>query len=91
MITAEGEEIARAFAAAMLGEAAAESSEATAVAERHRLHIDRWFYPCSYEVHRDLGELYVTDERFSAYWDGFAHGLAPYVQAAIDAKATEAG
>ena len=29
---------------------------AMAVAERHRLLIDRWFYPCSLDTHRGLGE-----------------------------------
>ncbi len=36
-------------------------ARATALAERHRQHIDRWFYPCSHEIHLGLGEMYVND------------------------------
>ena len=29
--------------------------------EQHRAHIDRWFYPCSHEIHVGLGEMYVAE------------------------------
>jgi DNA-binding transcriptional MerR regulator len=59
---------------------------ATALAERHRLHIDRWFYPCSKEMHARLGDLYVSDERFAASYDRLRPGLAAYVRDAIGAN-----
>ena len=40
------------------------SPEAMALAERARLHIDRWFYPCSHAMHEGLGRMYVQDPRF---------------------------
>jgi DNA-binding transcriptional MerR regulator len=40
-----------------------------AAVEDHRKHIDRWFYPCSVEMHKGLGEMYVADPRFTATLD----------------------
>jgi MerR family transcriptional regulator, thiopeptide resistance regulator len=42
---------------------------AMGLAERHRLLIDRWFYPCSVEAHRGLADLYEADDRFAAEID----------------------
>ena len=64
----------------------ATSSEVVALAEQHRLHIDRWYYPCSRQMHQQLGEMYVEDSRFQAYWDGFEPGLAVFVRDAIAAN-----
>lgn len=86
-IGAESDQIARRFAALAGAGADAEGEEAMAAAESHRLHIDRWFYPCSYEIHAGLGEMYVQDPRFTAYWDNYMTGLAPFVSAAIAANA----
>jgi MerR family transcriptional regulator, thiopeptide resistance regulator len=35
----------------------ATGERARALAERHRQHISRWFYPCSAAMHRGLAEL----------------------------------
>lgn len=56
-----------------------------AVLERHRQHINRWFYPCSLEMQRRLGELYVGDPRFQANIDQVEPGLAAYWHAALNA------
>ncbi len=58
---------------------------ATAIdlAEAHRLHIDRWFYPCSPQMHLALGESYVADPRFTAFYDKIEPGLASYLRDAI--------
>ena len=63
--------------------------EAMAAAEEHRLHIDRYYYPCSYEAHAGLGEMYVADPRFTAYWDAYRSGLAPFVRDAFRANADQ--
>ncbi len=57
-----------------------------ALVEQHRAHIDHWFYPCSPEMHRGLGEMYVADPRFTANLDK-AHGtgFARYLRDAIHA------
>jgi DNA-binding transcriptional MerR regulator len=43
-----------------------ESARAMALAEEHRLYLERWFFPCSHLMHRGLGDLYVNDPRFAA-------------------------
>jgi DNA-binding transcriptional MerR regulator len=82
----ESEAIARRFAELKESGTDPESEEAVAVAESHRRHIER-FYPCSHEMHVGLGEMYVQDPRFTAYWDRYAKGLASFVSAAIVANA----
>jgi len=54
---------------------------------QHRQHIDRWFYPCSREMHRGLGEMYVADPRFSEVYERVGPGLARYLRDAIVANA----
>ncbi len=58
-----------------------------ALAEQARLHIDRWFYPCSASAHAALAEMYTGDPRFRAHYDNRVAGLAGYVAAAIHANA----
>jgi hypothetical protein len=77
---------ADAFAALAAG-AAPSDERAMDVAERHRLSIDRWFYPCSAAVHCGLATLYEADERFAANIDKHGPGLTKYLVAAIRANA----
>ncbi|MFF3326598.1 MerR family transcriptional regulator [Streptomyces sp. NPDC002889] len=60
---------------------------AMALAEEHRRHISRWFYECTYEIHTCLGEMYVADERFRAFYDRTRPGLAEHLRDAIIANA----
>lgn len=55
--------------------------------EKHRLQIDRWFYPCSHEMHRNLGEMYVANPRFTSTYETIHPGMAEYVRDAIRANA----
>jgi DNA-binding transcriptional MerR regulator len=86
-VAAVEEELAACLAAGL----PASSDRAMDAAERHRLHIDRWFYPCSPAFHVNLGEMYVADPRFTAHYDQRAPGLAAYVRDAIVANAARAG
>ncbi|MER6435503.1 MULTISPECIES: MerR family transcriptional regulator [unclassified Streptomyces] len=61
------------------------------MAEEHRLHITRWFYACSYEMHRGLGEMYVADERFKEFYESMRPGLAGHLKEAIAANAARHG
>ena len=54
--------------------------------EKHRAHIDRWFYPCSKDMHKGLGAMYVQDARFAANLDKVAPGFAQYLADAIAAS-----
>lgn len=60
---------------------------ATDVAERHRLMIDRWFYPCSHAMHVGLGRMYVSDPRFAETYEKVRIGLARFLCEAIQANA----
>ena len=62
--------------------------EAAAVAEEHRRHIDRWFYPCSHQMHMALGDMYIADPRFTESYEKQAPGLAQYMRDAIHANAS---
>ena len=64
-----------------------ESPEAMDIAERARLNIDRWFYPCSPEMHSRLADLYEADERFAANYERQEKGLTAYFATAIRANA----
>ena len=53
------------------------------VRKMHRF-INDTFYPCSPEFFGNLGEMYIADERFTAYYDNHAKGLAKYYNKAIE-------
>jgi len=57
------------------------------VAEDARLLIDRWFYPCSKEMHLALGRNYLVDPRFKAHYEKMREGLTEWLVAAITANA----
>ena len=84
----EGESISRAFTEGLEAGTTPDSIESMDLAEKHRLHINRWFYECSHAMHARLGTLYVTDPRFMEYYDKYATGLADFVKTAIDANRT---
>ncbi|MET9958886.1 MerR family transcriptional regulator [Streptomyces sp. NPDC006326] len=86
----EADGINRRFVALMEAGVAAESGEAMDLAEEHRGWIDRTCYSCSHEMHTCLGEMYVADERFTAYYDALRPGLAVFVRDAILANAVRA-
>ncbi|MFD4633254.1 MerR family transcriptional regulator [Streptomyces sp. NPDC058284] len=65
----------------------ADSTEAMDVAEEHRLFISANHYTCSREMHTCLGEMYVSDERFTAFYEAIRPGLAVYLRDAILANA----
>jgi len=69
---------------------APDDPQAMDVAERHRLLIDAWFYPCSHETHEQLGQMYVEDARFSATYEKIRTGMAAYMRDAIAANAARA-
>ncbi len=75
------------FASLMSAGEPADGERARAVAERHRQHITQWFYPVSMQMHRDLAEMYVADQRFAAGYESVAEGLSRYVRDAVLANA----
>jgi DNA-binding transcriptional MerR regulator len=80
-----------AFIAALMNEGIAPGdARAMDAAERHRLLIDGWFYPCPHEMHAQLGQMYVADPRFAATYEKIHPGMAQYVCDAIIANAARA-
>jgi MerR family transcriptional regulator, thiopeptide resistance regulator len=57
------------------------------IAERHRMSIDRWFYPCSHGMHRGLASMYESDDRFRQSIDAHGEGLTAFLAEAIRANA----
>ncbi|XMB66756.1 TipAS antibiotic-recognition domain-containing protein [Mycoplasmatota bacterium zrk1] len=49
-----------------------------------RRFISENFYECTIEIFRGLGELYVTDKRFTKNIDNIKQGLSNYLQLAIN-------
>jgi hypothetical protein len=90
-INGQQEAIEAGLAAAMVDGDVPEGERATALAEQARLHIDRWFYPCSAAMHAGLAEMYTADPRFRAHYDDRAPGLAAYVATAIRTNASRQG
>lgn len=65
---------------------AADSIEAMDLAEEHRVHITKWFYECTPEIHAGLGHMYIADSRFKESIDTAGDGLAQYLSEAIAAN-----
>jgi len=57
------------------------------LAEQHRMLIDRWFYPCSSQMHAGFAAMYEADRRFADNIDRYAAGLTVFWSAAIRANA----
>ncbi len=83
----ESEAINAAIAAAMDAGLPADSVEAMDAVDRHRLLIDKWFYPCPPAMHCGLAEMYIADPRFAANYEKIHEGMALYVHDAILANA----
>lgn len=58
-------------------------AEVQAIVQRHFEHINDRFYTMNTEFYRNLGEMYVTDPRFTANIDKVKPGLAAFWRDAI--------
>ncbi|WP_406829434.1 MerR family transcriptional regulator [Pedococcus sp. KACC 23699] len=83
----ESDALHRGFTDAMDAGEPPTSEAAMDAAEAHRLHIDSRFYACSPQFHRNLGDMYTSDPRFTATYDEIRAGMAFYVRDAIYANA----
>jgi DNA-binding transcriptional MerR regulator len=85
---AENGAVTNALVSAMAAGKNADDPEVMDLAEQARLIIDRWFYPCSHEMHTRLADMYEADPRFAENIDKAAPGLTPFLSAAIRANAS---
>ncbi|ALG83627.1 MerR family transcriptional regulator [Gordonia phthalatica] len=83
----ETDAINAAFVAAKRSGEPATSEAAMDAAEQARRQINDRFYDCSHEFHTCLGEMYVSDPRFTATYEELEPGLAQFVRDAIVANA----
>ncbi len=64
------------------GHATTDSDVQQVVKEQHDF-IDTYYYPCALSLFASLGQMYVSDERFRAYYDAYAPGLSTFYSEAI--------
>jgi len=86
-VKAEMDATNAAFASAVADGEPATSERAMDTAEQHRLHIHNRFYDIPPQFHRNLGDMYIADPRFTKNYEDIARGLAQYVRDAIHANA----
>ena len=89
-VKAEMDATNAAFVSAMIDGEPATSERAMDAAEQHRLHIHNRFYDLTTEFHRNLGDMYLADPRFTKNYEDIRPGLAQYVRDAIHANADRA-
>lgn len=77
-IKADGDALLVALAEAKRAGVAPGSVQADELAARHRASIEQ-FYDCGDEMHRNLVQMYLADERFTRYYDDVEPGLAQYL------------
>jgi MerR family transcriptional regulator, thiopeptide resistance regulator len=87
---AEMEAAGTAYVTAMDAGLPATSEEAMDAAELSRLQIEKWFYDITPEFHRNLGDMYIADPRFTKTYEDIKPGMAQYVRDAIHANADRA-
>jgi len=86
-ITAEMNAVGAALLEAKRSGEPASCEQAMDAAEAHRQHIHRRFYDLTPQFHRNLGDMYVADPRFTRTYEDQEPGLAEYVRDAIHANA----
>ena len=77
-IKADGDALLAALAEAKRAGVAPGSERAGELARRHRASIEQ-FYECGDEMQRCLVQMYLSDERFTRYYDDVAPGLAQFL------------
>lgn len=87
-IKAEGAALYDRAAAARRAGQSAFDADVMDIAERHRMFIDRWFYPCSHAMHRRLASMYESDVRFRQSIDKHGEGLTSFLAEAMRANAS---
>jgi MerR family transcriptional regulator, thiopeptide resistance regulator len=87
---AEMEAAGTGYVTAMDAGLPATSEEAMDAAELSRLRIEKWFYDITPEFHRNLGDMYIADPRFTKTYEDIKPGMAQYVRDAIHANADRA-
>ncbi len=86
-IKSESDAILRRVAQAVTDATPPGSEEGKDLAEAYRQHADRYYYPCSRAMYREVASMYTADVRFQNNLDGFGEGVAAFLAAAAEANA----
>ena len=78
--TGLGQEIQRRLEAAVQAGQSPDGEEGRTVTQLHRRWLTLTGNPYDAQKHRGIAELYVTDERFAAYYDGTVPGCARFLR-----------
>jgi DNA-binding transcriptional MerR regulator len=81
-VKAEGEDIADSIGILLAQGFSANSSEVQQQIDRFYHHLHN-FYDLSYEMFKNLGQMYVDDPRFTAYYENRRKGLAAFMGKAM--------
>lgn len=81
-VKAEQEEITQKTAELMQAGFASDSPEVQEQIDRFYRHLQH-FYDPSYEMFKGLGEMYVADSRFTAFYENVGKGLAIFMRDAM--------
>jgi MerR family transcriptional regulator, multidrug-efflux activator len=81
-IKAESDGINRQIAA-LMEQSPSDARIQQLVGEFYR-HINQRFYTCTPEIYRGLGDLYVSDPRFTAFYERIKPGMAEFMRDAIN-------
>lgn len=81
--TGLGQEIQRRLEAAVQAGQSPDGEEGRTVTQLHRRWLTLTGNPYDAQKHRGIAELYVTDERFAAYYDGTVPGCARFLRDAV--------
>jgi hypothetical protein len=59
------------------------SREVQELIDKWRNHISKYYYNCTDEIFYELGQVYISDERFKKNIDQHGEGLAEFMNEAI--------
>jgi hypothetical protein len=69
----------------------ASGDAAADLAEEQRQSIERWYFTCPPQLHREIIDALLADPGFRTRYDGLAAGTAEFIRTAVHANADRAG
>ena len=70
--------------------APADGDEAIALAEEQRRTVERWYFTCPPQLHREVIDALLEDPSYRARYEHLAHGTAEFLRTAVHANAERA-
>ena len=67
-----------------------DGDEAVALAEEQRVGVERWYFTCPPELHREIIDALLDDASFRTRYEGLASGAAEFIRSAVHANADRA-